>query len=237
MKSFFKIFSLYFFIPFLLIGKIASAQKQDTVKCDSLLTGITMFSANDESNARTFSPIIFHDTLPEAYKFEIYDRWGNIIFVTTNAKQGWNGKKDNKYNVLPDGTYYWLLFYKMPGEIKTHSCNGFVNCIGLREMPPPQVEDTTDCAVYVPNAFTPNGDGMNDYFYPSFTCPLSHYEMWIYDRWGNEIFYTKDIKVGWYGTTKSGQSVEVDTYIYKIKFSYSENEKIRTMMGHVAFIK
>src|ERR1041385_2438231 len=136
MKAFCRIFRIYFFIPLALVVKISVAQKQDTVKCDSLISGITIFSVNDESNARTYSPIIFPDTLPEAYKFEIYDRWGNLIFRTTNSRQGWNGKKDNKYNTLPDGTYYWLLFYKMPGEIKTHSCNGFVNCAGLREMPP-----------------------------------------------------------------------------------------------------
>jgi hypothetical protein len=61
--------------------------------------------------------------------------------------------------------------------------------------------------------------------------------MWIYDRWGNEIFHTKDANKGCDGTNKSGQELTADVFVYKIKYSFSENEKVRTITGHVTYIK
>ena len=73
---------------------------------------------------------------------------------------------------------------------------------------------------YIPNAFTPNGNGLNDFFAPTgLNIDLSNFEMFIYDRWGKQFYYTKDISKPWNGTlNNSGNKEELflGVYVYKI---------------------
>ena len=72
-----------------------------------------------------------------------------------------------------------------------------------------------DLAVYVPNAFTPNADRKNDTFMPVVRAAQSiHFE--IYNRWGEKIFETQELNVGWDGTYK-GQDCKEDVYVWKLK--------------------
>lgn len=68
--------------------------------------------------------------------------------------------------------------------------------------------------MYIPNAFTPNGDGKNDVFVGN-GVGISSYEMWIYDRWGENIFYSANISEGWDGSYK-GAPVQNGVYIYRV---------------------
>jgi gliding motility-associated-like protein len=54
--------------------------------------------------------------------------------------------------------------------------------------------------VFLPKAFTPNGDGHNDIFRPLFAGPAGHFHLVIYDRWGRQVFESKDPWTGWNGT-------------------------------------
>lgn len=55
-----------------------------------------------------------------------------------------------------------------------------------------------DRTIYVPSAFTPNGDGHNDYF-TAYGRNIYSYQMYIFDRWGGLVFKTDDINLPWYG--------------------------------------
>jgi gliding motility-associated-like protein len=69
---------------------------------------------------------------------------------------------------------------------------------------------------YVPNAFTPNGDGMNDMFGGKGTDLLS-YEMWIFDRWGMLLYHCTDINKPWDGKVQNSSiECQQDTYVYLI---------------------
>ncbi len=73
-----------------------------------------------------------------------------------------------------------------------------------------------DVAIYVPNAFTPNGNGLNEVFIPyTYGIDAQKYEFWIFDRWGNQIFHTTDINAGWDGTLNSTKC-QIDTYVYRV---------------------
>jgi gliding motility-associated-like protein len=76
-----------------------------------------------------------------------------------------------------------------------------------------------DWAIYVPNAFTPNADGINDVFMPvGVGIEETHYDFWIFDRWGNLIFYTDDLHKGWDGKVKGGAEIaQIDTYVWKLR--------------------
>lgn len=67
--------------------------------------------------------------------------------------------------------------------------------------------------LYFPSAFTPNGDGMNDYFYAKGTY-VKDFEMYIFDRWGQMIFHTVDINKKWDGRRAGGDICQEDVYDY-----------------------
>ncbi len=67
--------------------------------------------------------------------------------------------------------------------------------------------------LYIPNAFTPNDDGKNDFFFGD-GVGIKDYEMWVYDRWGENIFYSANMENGWDGSYK-GAPVEAGLYVYK----------------------
>jgi gliding motility-associated-like protein len=71
---------------------------------------------------------------------------------------------------------------------------------------------------YVPDAFTPNNDGMNDVFYPKGES-IAEFEMYIYNRWGEEVFFTTDIKEGWSGKVNNEAKIMAGYYSYKIKIT------------------
>jgi gliding motility-associated-like protein len=75
------------------------------------------------------------------------------------------------------------------------------------------------CAeVYIPNIFTPNGDGNNDIFYAKTDMELKSFEMTIYSANGRQvIFMSKDIKHGWDGTYK-GQTQPHGLYYYTVRY-------------------
>ncbi len=69
---------------------------------------------------------------------------------------------------------------------------------------------------FIPNAFTPNDNDLNESFKPQFFGMIA-FNMIIYDRFGNEIFKTNDINEGWNGRIKGvGEIVQRDVYVYKI---------------------
>ncbi|MEP7169311.1 MAG: gliding motility-associated C-terminal domain-containing protein [Bacteroidota bacterium] len=68
--------------------------------------------------------------------------------------------------------------------------------------------------IYVPNSFTPNGDGLNDTFGISGEA-IQKFSMRIFNRWGEMIFETSNTNDQWNGTFK-GQKVPMGSYVYKI---------------------
>jgi gliding motility-associated-like protein len=75
--------------------------------------------------------------------------------------------------------------------------------------------------MYIPNAFTPNRDGLNDTFMPVPGCELTFYQLNIFDRWGELLFVSHDVTEGWDGVYK-GNLCPADAYVYKIVYRTEE---------------
>lgn len=93
--------------------------------------------------------------------------------------------------------------------------------------------------IFIPNAFTPNGDGLNDSFKTVINGPeLEIYEFMVLDRFGKEVFYTTDPDENWNGTIK-GSSFTSGTslFIYILKIKSVEDRSPQTLRGHVVLIR
>jgi len=95
-----------------------------------------------------------------------------------------------------------------------------------------------DCSpvLEVPNVFTPNGDGNNDLFIPVLANWITSYQLIIYNRWGQEIFYSERLMHGWDGRTSAGIEVPNGTYYWIIKYKGRENSE-ETLKGHVSLLR
>jgi gliding motility-associated-like protein len=90
-------------------------------------------------------------------------------------------------------------------------------------------------SVYVPNSFTPNGDGINETFYPVVTG-AEFYEFWIFNRWGEQIYDSSNLGAPWPGTYK-GKDVQEDVYVWKLHIKEKNTAKVHDLVGHVTIIR
>jgi gliding motility-associated-like protein len=88
--------------------------------------------------------------------------------------------------------------------------------------------------LYIPNAFSPNGDGYNDNFNVVGDY-IFDFEMRIFDRWGNLVYHSTNVKNGWNGSMKGTSAIE-DVYVYLINATDYYN-KTYSYKGTVTLIK
>ncbi|KAA5534538.1 gliding motility-associated C-terminal domain-containing protein [Taibaiella lutea] len=86
------------------------------------------------------------------------------------------------------------------------------------------------CDIWLPNAFSPNGDGLNDEFIPKTKGHPKEYVMHIFDRWGQNIFTSFDIEKGWDGTI-NGKPAAISTYHYFISGKCTNGEPVNLKGG------
>lgn len=158
-----------------------------------------------------------------------------IIAINTTSNVGsytytWmisNGYVDNSINLIYTptkiGRYEIELIAKNPE-----------GCISSTKK---MIDVINEFNVYVPNAFTPDGDGLNEIFIPIFSeygLNFTHYRLEIFDRWGICLFYTTDYRKGWDGKVK-GVICEQGTYVYKLRFNDAEGQTYNKI-GHILLI-
>ena len=97
----------------------------------------------------------------------------------------------------------------------------FDNCVGTDSI---TISETNCIPIGIPNAFSPNNDGRNDYFAPTFNAEIKDYQLRIYNRVGQLLFQTTDPATGWDGRFK-GQQQSSDNYIYQISFSDTSGKR------------
>ena len=94
--------------------------------------------------------------------------------------------------------------------------------------------------IYIPNTFTPDEDGVNDFFtiYHPDNREILSSKISIYNRWGEQMFYSEDIDFEWYGDFK-GRNVQggVYVYIYEVEFIDGDETISRTVMGDLTVLR
>ncbi len=96
------------------------------------------------------------------------------------------------------------------------------------------------CPLFVPNGFTPNGDGLNDIFKAKTDCQPVRFELLIFNRWGQNIFSSNNIDRGWNGESPNDQyyaSESVYYYIINYTQHLRELDIPNSLTGHVTLIR
>lgn len=100
---------------------------------------------------------------------------------------------------------------------------------------------THDCPIcdepfiFVPNAFSPNGDGKNDVLYVRGESVIDGMDFVIYNRWGQEVFRSRDLATGWDGTF-NGKQLSPDVYGYYLKARCFDGT-IYTKQGNINLLR
>ncbi len=157
----------------------------------------------------------------------------------------------NTSTVLQNNTYYWNVGNIMQFNTVNASyiCSEYgtmyitlvaTNEYGCTDTITKLLDVKNDYGVWVPNSFTPNNDGVNDFFRPVFTpygLDLSYYKMEIFDRWGERLFSTEDYVTGWTGgKNNGGDPLKDDVYVYKLQYKTADGQ-VKHKTGHVTLIK
>ncbi|MES2761039.1 MAG: gliding motility-associated C-terminal domain-containing protein [Bacteroidota bacterium] len=158
----------------------------------------------------------------------------------------------NQSTVLGNNTYTWDIggLYNSTNVDESYlfvSSGVFVVTLVATSIDGGCIDDTSivinvepDVVLYVPNAFTPGSDGLNDAFHiflPPTGVDFSTFNLVIYDRWGEMIYKTTDVMQAWNGAkNNSGEVLKQDVYVYKINFK-DEKKKSYEKVGHVSLLR
>lgn len=90
-------------------------------------------------------------------------------------------------------------------------------------------------SVFAPNAFSPDNDGVNDLFFVS-VKGVAKYELKIFDRWGNEIFYSTDPNEKWDGKYQ-GKEAPIGGYVYQLACVGDNYSEVYNTSGTIALVR
>lgn len=111
----------------------------------------------------------------------------------------------------------------------------YKDCEAFNEI---NVDEHCPGVLFIPNAFTPDGDGNNDVFTPK-GDHVYDYRMRIYNRWGELLYTTESLGQGWDGNY-AGNKAQQDVYVYKVEYTYnflSGQSEQKSVVGTVALIR
>ncbi len=144
--------------------------------------------------------------------------------VTASTQVAWSTGDSGPVLTVQDTGRYWVTATDPPC-----SSSDTIH-IGL--------DPYCDCVPLLPNAFTPNGDGLNDVFgaIVNENCPLRRYSLQIYNRWGELVYSTVNYKSRWDGTI-NGLPADPGTYTYQLHVESGTRRKDYSRKGDITLLR
>jgi len=122
-----------------------------------------------------------------------------------------------------------------PSATGTYTLTVSDKCFEYRDTVHLHLQNCNDC-IWVPNAFTPNRDGINDKLGVRSTCAVNSFSWHIYNRWGQLVFSTHDINTRWNGMFKADLA-PVGTYYYYISYSTPLSPGVKMLRGDITLLR
>lgn len=110
------------------------------------------------------------------------------------------------------------------------------NDIGCSDTATGTIRVVGNCYIAVPKAFTPNGDGLNDFLYPTNAYKAKDLYFAIYNRNGNKLFETRNWQVKWDGTYK-GNPQDPGTYVWFLQYTHIETNERFNLKGSTVLLR
>ncbi len=172
-----------------------------------------------------------YETWPEGVQeYRVYRFTGEImpVWIGTVDSNTLNFRDEPSLSLLP-GQNGQFCYYILARE-------GQPNLYGFQsESASNRSCEISEPTVYIPNAFTPDGDGINDEFTVFFTYVPKNYRLIIYDRWRNIVFESRDAGKHWTGNSRRGGKAPEGIYKYVLIAETQSGRKIQKT-GQVALI-
>ncbi len=170
----------------------------------------------NDTTLLTSSSIAFSDSCyVNATQFNVQNTTG-ISSISWNFDDPASGANNTSTSLTPSHTFSATGTYNIRAIV-----NLFCGIDTLfKTLAIVKCDSTTEiCNQAIPNAFSPNGDGINDMFYPLTICPFEHFEFSIFNRWGELIFKTTNQTDKWDGKYK-GSDCTVGVYVYLVTYKF-----------------
>ncbi len=179
-----------------------------------ITSGATISNAQDKFWANT---IVFMDKLQPLPV--IKNSNGSLSLNSSYVNYQWfqNGNRisnDSIFNINEDGVYYV--------EVELNGGCKFIS-------------DTVTVNSIMPNVFTPNNDGMNDYFKPIKTIDIKNATISIYNRWGQKLYESNDLTKGWDGKFNN-QNCSEGVYYWILKYTVND-ELVNHLKGTLTLLR
>ena len=138
----------------------------------------------------------------------------------------------NQYYLWSTGDTTSFIYVTVPGPYSVTLGN---ECGELTDQTVVELQDCSP-SVYIPNTFTPNNDGLNDVWMPVINGILE-FELRVFDRWGDLVYYTNDPHSPWQGSmNSSGYYAPDGVYSYRFDYHDVRNDK-KILFGSVMIIR
>jgi len=172
------------------------------------------FSINDEE-AQLSNPIFYFENETE----------GLFNFTWDFGGLGQSNAYDTEFTFPEDITEDYLV------------CLEASNNVGCEAITCELIEVKDILSYFIPNSFTPNGDGDNDIFYiRGRGIDEDFFELYIYSRNGDQVYYSKDRSEGWDGTW-FGELVPTDMYSYRVVLKAEDTSDRKEIMGNINVLR
>lgn len=141
---------------------------------------------------------------------------------------------DGRLNLFKKSQYFSNLYL----DLKSYPINYvyYKDGLFLNRDSSIQIKDC-ECAVYVPDAFSPDKTLINDVFFPVTGCNLSEISLEIYDRWGGVIYKTTSYRPIWNGCDSNGDVLQNGVYVWMIKYINPTTNKLQLKTGSVTLMR
>ena len=143
-----------------------------------------------------------------------------LVIPQGNYSLMWSDGKDDFVRNLTQAGMYSVTATNICGYSTATINFGFKNC---------------NCYLYFPNAFTPNGNDLNECFGTVYDCEFEFYHFYIYNRWGELLFETNNPTVCWDGSYK-GNAVTSDVYVWILEYKSVYDKTVIGKKGLVTVI-
>lgn len=201
----------------------------ESAGCESSLS-ILDFICVEEDPVASFSP---STSIVGIFDSEIQFTNSSIGAINYN----WTFDNGGGLSNLENPSY---IFPSVPGNYNTVLIA--YSSLGCSDTAYATIVVNEELIFYVPNTFTPDNDAFNPTFLPVFTSGFDpfDYMLRIYNRWGELIFESHDVSVGWDGSYGDSGQIEIcqdGTYTWKIEFKTSMNDERKSIQGHLNLIR